>query len=154
MVQVLDSIAVSDKTSDVKDIPAFEIPEACAPLLAKVNAYLGQVLAAFTDEQIIEWSCNDAQRKQTAARVEALVMDLRSQTNPCVSALEEIVAELDAEHIFEIDLGNKEVCIEVLGDVLPWLRNNLGSTQFMEVGVFLTWDEIIATGLIPGVPVK
>ena len=130
MVQVQESIAVSDKISNAKDMFS---SEACAPMRKEMNDYLEGLVAENTDEEIIEWSCNDLQRKQSMKRVKAKEMDIATQTNPCIHALEELVAEADADGTVDADLGDKEACSKEVGTVLAEIKKKLDSAQFVEI---------------------
>ena len=149
MVQVQESIAVSDKISNAKDMFS---SEACAPMRKEMNDYLEGLVAENTDEEIIEWSCNDLQRKQSMKRVKAKEMDIATQTNPCIRAVDALVAEAVSDGTVDADLGDKALCGKELGKALAELKNNLDSAEFVEAGFIFTFGTMLFLIAVPFLP--
>ena len=143
-VQVQEAISVSDRTSDAVDT---FLGEQCTPLLKEMGDAYVELLAENTDEEIIEYSCNGLQRKQSMKRVKTKEEDLATQDNPCIAALDTLVEEADSWGLVDSMLGNEATCREDVGILLADLRESLDSVQFVEaeVGFFLT-SIIVAVG--------
>ena len=143
-VQVQEAISVSDRTSDAVDT---FLGEQCTPLLKEMGDAYVELLAENTDEEIIEYSCNGLQRKQSMKRVKTKEEDLATQHNPCIAALETLIEEADSHRMIDYMLGDKAMCREDVRNLLDDLREGLDSVQFVEVEVgFFFTSIIVAVG--------
>jgi len=145
---VQGAIAVSDKTNDEKTKENLDmlLSEQCASLNHDINHYYEELIADFTDEEIMEYSCNGLQRKKSMDRMKAKEMDMVTQTDPCIYAADEIIAMADSDGIVAEELGDEATCRENVSFLLDALRGQLDSPEFVEVDGFLT-ALAIATGV-------
>ena len=85
--QVTQIIAVTDKVSILGPGKIVQ-SDLRLPLMKKIESYMKELTADFTNEKIIDYSCNNIQRKTSIAREDARAVDIQTQTNPCVVSLE------------------------------------------------------------------
>lgn len=151
--KVKDLLVLSDDSSSSDPQKVLE-GEECAPLRQQMNSYITGVLK-FSDAEIVEWSCNDIQRTKSMDRVHAKEVDLATQHNPCVKALEELIASDDAEGTVDTILGDSDHCHNELAKDLPILRETLGAGDaFIASDSTEGWfiPVIVVFWIVPGVP--
>ena len=106
--QVKQMITIADMGS-MPDSEEILQSDQCRPLMEETESYMQDLTADFTDDRIVEYSCNNIQRKKSIKREDARAADLQTKTNKCVAVLGQLVESSKGKGVVD-SLADMSTC--------------------------------------------
>ena len=119
-VRLGGGMAHLDIATDKQDPLEVLKSDLCAPFMQEKKASIEEILEEFNDEEIIEYACNDIERKKTSDRIIRKGHEAAKGANRCNNAYAEYMSSDAGIHA---SLGSRDTCGIELEEALAVVKN-------------------------------